>query len=46
MIHRASKLSGSCEHGNELSGSRNGGDFLTSRVAIGISRRILLHRFG
>jgi len=28
MLHRASGLEGSCEHGNELLGSIKGGEFL------------------
>jgi hypothetical protein len=28
MLHKASKLAGSCEYGNEPSGSIKGGEFL------------------
>jgi len=35
---------GCCEHGNEPSGFiRGGGNFLTSRMTVGLSRRTLLH---
>jgi hypothetical protein len=36
-------VAGSCEHGNESSGSIKGGNFLTSCVSIGFPRRALFH---
>jgi hypothetical protein len=39
MLH----LVGPCEHGNELSGSIEGGEFLTSWVTVSCWRRTLLH---
>jgi hypothetical protein len=36
-------VEGSCEHGNEPSGSRGGGDSLTSSVTTGFSRTTLFH---
>jgi hypothetical protein len=35
---------GSCEHGNEPSGSIKAGNFLTIGVTVSFSRRTLLHR--
>jgi hypothetical protein len=34
---------GSCEHGNETSGSGNGGEFLCQRSNMHYSRRTLIH---
>jgi hypothetical protein len=36
-------VAGSCEHGNETSGSIMVGNFLSSWVTINFSRRTLLH---
>jgi hypothetical protein len=32
---------GSCEHGNEPSGSAKSGNFLTNQVTVGLSRTLL-----
>jgi hypothetical protein len=36
-------VAGSCEHGNELSGSIKAGNFLSSWATISLSNRVLLH---
>jgi hypothetical protein len=36
-------MAGTCEHGNELTGSINAGNFLTSSKPVNFSRRTLLH---
>ena len=37
------QVAGSCDCGNEPSGSINAGNFLTSRKLVSFSRRTLLH---
>jgi hypothetical protein len=48
MLHRAlvKPVAGSCEYGNELSGSIKGGEFLISQVTISFSRRPQLYGVG
>ena len=36
-------MAGTCEYGDELSGSINAGNFLTSCKSVSFSRRTLLH---
>jgi hypothetical protein len=43
LLRRGPKAD-SCEHGNEISGSIKGGNFLTKRGTISFSRRITFHR--